>query len=108
MQPAEKTADLLSFEDIKALARDDMGAVDDLIRSSLQSDVLLVSQVAEYIVTSGGKRLRPLIVLLAARALGNTGGHRGADNLEVGKGTVEVVTTSTQQRICPFGRICIG
>jgi octaprenyl-diphosphate synthase len=76
MQPAEKTADLLSFEDVKALARDDMGAVDDLIRSSLQSDVLLVSQVAEYIVTSGGKRLRPLIVLLAARALGYTGGHQ--------------------------------
>jgi len=68
MQIAEKTADLLSFEDVKLLSRDDMGAVDNLIRSSLQSDVLLVSQVAEYIVTSGGKRLRPLIVLLASRA----------------------------------------
>jgi octaprenyl-diphosphate synthase len=80
MQPAEKTADktadLPSFEDIKTLGRDDMQAVDDLIRRSLQSDVLLVSQVAEYIVTSGGKRLRPLIVLLAARALGYTGGHQ--------------------------------
>ena len=76
MRPAEKTADLLSFEDIKALAQDDMRAVDDLIRRSLQSDVLLVSQVAEYIVTSGGKRLRPLIVLLAARALGYNGGHQ--------------------------------
>jgi len=76
MQPAEKTADLLSFEDIKVLAQDDMRAVDDLIRRSLQSDVLLVSQVAEYIVTSGGKRLRPLIVLLAARALGYNGGHQ--------------------------------
>ncbi len=76
MQPAEKSADLASFEDIKALANDDMRAVDDLIRRSLQSDVLLVSQVAEYIVTSGGKRLRPLIVLLAARALGYDGGHQ--------------------------------
>ena len=47
-----------------------MQAVDQLIRDSLQSDVMLVSQVSEYIVTSGGKRLRPLIVLLAARALG--------------------------------------
>jgi octaprenyl-diphosphate synthase len=36
---------------------------------------MLVSQVSEYIVTSGGKRLRPLIVLLAARALGYEGGH---------------------------------
>ena len=53
-----------------------MKAVDALIRRSLQSDVLLVSQVAEYIVTSGGKRLRPLIVLLAARALGYGGKHQ--------------------------------
>lgn len=52
-----------------------MRAVDDLIRESLKSDVALVSQVSEYIVTSGGKRLRPLIVLLAARALGYTGQH---------------------------------
>jgi octaprenyl-diphosphate synthase len=52
-----------------------MRAVDNLIRESLKSDVALVSQVSEYIVTSGGKRLRPLIVLLAARALGYTGRH---------------------------------
>jgi octaprenyl-diphosphate synthase len=76
MQPAEYTAQAASFDDVKALASDDMQAVDDLIRRSLQSDVLLVSQVAEYIVTSGGKRIRPLIVLLAARALGYRGGHQ--------------------------------
>ena len=50
-----------------------MEQVDALIRESLASDVALVSQVAEYIVMSGGKRLRPMIVLLAARALGYTG-----------------------------------
>lgn len=71
-----KSADLPSFEDVKTLAHDDMRAVDALIRQSLQSDVLLVSQVSEYIVTSGGKRLRPLIVLLAARALGYNGGQQ--------------------------------
>ena len=76
MQPAENASIPMSFEDVRALARDDMQAVDDLIRRSLQSDVLLVSQVAEYIVTSGGKRIRPLIVLLASRALGYTGGHQ--------------------------------
>lgn len=76
MQPVEKTASQPGFEDVKALATDDMLAVDDLIRQSLQSDVMLVSQVSEYIVTSGGKRLRPLIVLLAARALGYSGGHQ--------------------------------
>ncbi|MDH4073441.1 MAG: octaprenyl diphosphate synthase [Gammaproteobacteria bacterium] len=66
----------MSFDDARALARDDMQAVDALIRRSLESDVLLVSQVSEYIVTSGGKRLRPLIVLLAARALGYPGHHQ--------------------------------
>ena len=76
MQPAANAAAHLSFEDVKALASDDMQAVDDLIRRSLQSDVLLVSQVSEYIVTSGGKRIRPLIVLLAARALGYSGGQQ--------------------------------
>ena len=76
MQPAVENAETLSFDDVKALSRSDMEAVDDLIRRSLKSDVLLVSQVSEYIVTSGGKRLRPLIVLLAARALGYSGGQQ--------------------------------
>jgi len=73
MQPVEKTATQPGFEEVKTLAADDMLAVDALIRQSLQSDVILVSQVSEYIVTSGGKRLRPLIVLLAAKALGYSG-----------------------------------
>ena len=62
-----------TFDDVVALSRDDMRAVDKLISSSLQSDVTLVSQVSEYIVMSGGKRLRPVIVLLAARAFGYSG-----------------------------------
>ena len=73
MQVAEKTPDSISFDDIAALAAADMRAVDQLISESLKSDVALVSQVSEYIVMSGGKRLRPLIVLLAARALGYEG-----------------------------------
>ncbi len=75
MQPAEKAPQSLAINEVKDLAADDMQAVDLLIRESLKSDVALVSQVSEYIVTSGGKRLRPLIVLLAARALGYTGNH---------------------------------
>lgn len=63
------------MDSAKELAKLDMAAVDELIRRSLKSDVLLVSQVSEYIVTSGGKRLRPLVVLLAARAFGYTGPH---------------------------------
>ena len=75
MQPAEKAPATPAIDEVKELAAADMQAVDRLIRESLQSDVALVSQVSEYIVTSGGKRLRPLIVLLAARALGYGGDH---------------------------------
>ena len=73
MQVAEIKPDPVNFDDVAALADDDMEAVNRLIRESLESDVALVSQVSEYIVMSGGKRLRPLIVLLAARALGYDG-----------------------------------
>jgi len=84
MQALEKTTDLPSFDDVVALARDDMVAVDRLISASLATDVALVSQVSEYIVMSGGKRLRPLIVLLASRALGYKGEqhHRAAAIIE--------------------------
>lgn len=50
-----------------------MTAVDAVIRSRLRSEVALVSQVGEYIVGSGGKRLRPALVLLSAQAFGYTG-----------------------------------
>jgi len=73
MQVAEIKPDPVNFDDVAALADGDMDAVNRLIRDSLESDVALVSQVSEYIVMSGGKRLRPLIVLLAARALGYQG-----------------------------------
>jgi octaprenyl-diphosphate synthase len=53
-----------------------MQAVDAVIRARLHSDVVLVRQVAEYIVQSGGKRLRPALVLLAAGALGYRGNRQ--------------------------------
>lgn len=73
MQVAEKTTEATSFDDLMAIAEQDRQAVDQLIGQSLESDVSLVSQVSRYIVMSGGKRLRPLVVLLAARALGYDG-----------------------------------
>ncbi len=73
MHAAREALHSLTFDDVVALGRDDMHAVDRLISTSLESDVALVSQVSEYIVMSGGKRLRPLIVLLAARAFGYEG-----------------------------------
>lgn len=62
--------------DIETLRRpiaDDLQAVDALIRQELHSDVLLINQLAAYIVDSGGKRLRPVTTLLAAQACGYTG-----------------------------------
>lgn len=50
-----------------------MAAVDALIRQRLHSDVVLVRQVAEYIIGSGGKRLRPALVLLSAGAMSYAG-----------------------------------
>lgn len=57
----------------RPLIADDMHAVDQVIRRCLHSDVVLIRQVAEYIIGAGGKRLRPALVLLSARALGCTG-----------------------------------
>ena len=58
---------------IEALVEDDMHAVDQEISDRLKSDVVLVNQLASYIITSGGKRLRPLIVLLASKVFGYQG-----------------------------------
>ncbi|MGZ8257335.1 MAG: octaprenyl diphosphate synthase [Gallionella sp.] len=57
----------------KKLLADDMAAVDGVIRARLHSEVALVNQIGDYIVTSGGKRLRPALVVLAAQALGYQG-----------------------------------
>jgi len=58
---------------IRQLIASDMDSVDKLIIRSLQSDVVLINQIGAYIVHSGGKRLRPMIVLMAAQACGYTG-----------------------------------
>jgi octaprenyl-diphosphate synthase len=63
----------MQLKDIRALVATDLAAVDREIRRQLASDVALVSQVGDYIVGAGGKRLRPLLVVLAARAAGATG-----------------------------------
>ncbi|WP_231960268.1 polyprenyl synthetase family protein [Aquitalea magnusonii] len=52
-----------------------MQTVDRVIRTRLHSDVVLIRQVAEYIITAGGKRLRPVLTLLSGKALGYEGEH---------------------------------
>ena len=65
----------MDIQQIRALIADDMQCVDDMIRQQLHSDVVLINQLGAYIIESGGKRLRPVIVLLSARACGYQGRH---------------------------------
>jgi octaprenyl-diphosphate synthase len=80
----------MTLESIKALMAEDLGAVDRVIRRRLASDVALVNQVAEYIINAGGKRLRPLVVLVAARACGYKG-QRHSDAAAI----IEFIHTAT-------------
>jgi octaprenyl-diphosphate synthase len=65
----------VTLEAIRGFVESDLRAVDAVIRARLDSEVLLIRQVAEYIVGSGGKRLRPLLLLLSAGAFGARGRH---------------------------------
>ena len=65
----------MSVKQLFAPIAADMQAVDAVIRTRLHSDVALIRQVAEYIVQSGGKRLRPALVLFTAGAMGYKGTH---------------------------------
>lgn len=79
-----------SLDPLRALVAADMQAVDGLIRQRLASDVVLIRQVAEYIIGSGGKRLRPVLLLLAAGACG----YRGKVHHELAA-VVEFIHTAT-------------
>jgi octaprenyl-diphosphate synthase len=83
---------MVATPNIPALApvAEDMRRVDALIRERLDSDVSLVRQVAEYIITAGGKRLRPALLLLTAGALG----YRGSAHTELAT-VVEFIHTAT-------------
>lgn len=80
----------VKLESLYNLIGSDMGAVDSVIRTRLHSDVALVRQVAEYIIHSGGKRMRPALVLLSAGALG----YRGVQHHELAA-VIEFIHTAT-------------
>ena len=80
----------MKLEQLYKLIGPDMQAVDAVIRQRLHSDVALVRQVAEYIISAGGKRLRPALVLLSAGALG----YQGTQHHELAAIT-ELIHTST-------------
>jgi len=80
----------MQLENVRALVAEDLRRVDEVIVERLASDVVLVNQVSQYIVGGGGKRLRPLSVLLAARACG----YQGSQHVEAAA-IIEFIHTAT-------------
>ena len=72
MSVVEPLRTALALPGIQSLAQADMAAVDALIRARLASDVVLINQIADHIISAGGKRLRPMLVVLAGQACGPT------------------------------------
>lgn len=80
----------MTLSQIRKLIQDDIEATDQLILSKLSSDVVLINQIGHYIINSGGKRLRPLLVLLSAHACD----YKGKDHLTLAA-VIEFIHTST-------------
>ncbi|BED90331.1 MULTISPECIES: octaprenyl diphosphate synthase [unclassified Pseudoalteromonas] len=80
----------MDIKAIQALIESDMNDVNQLIHAQMRSDVALVNQLGLYIVNSGGKRVRPMLALLAARALG----YQGKDHITLAT-IVEFIHTAT-------------
>ena len=88
--PLSLAARSMDLAAIQSLVADDMQAVDALIQRRLHSDVELINQLSYYIINSGGKRLRPLLVLLSARAFG----YQGQQHLDL-SAIIEFIHTAT-------------
>ena len=80
----------MTLEQIRELVTPDFEAVDRSVKRRLHSPVALVDKVATYIIYSGGKRLRPLLVLMAARACG----HQGEQHIDAAA-VIEFIHTAT-------------
>ncbi len=80
----------MPLESIRSLMQADLKATDTFICEALSSDILLINQLVEYILTCGGKRVRPLLVLLSARALD----HSGQQHIDLAA-AIEMIHTAT-------------
>lgn len=80
----------IDFDSIKNLTLNEAKTVDQLIIDELSSDVILINQMGHYIVASGGKRLRPMLLLLAAKALGGA-----CENHLILAAVIEFIHTAT-------------
>lgn len=80
----------MPLESIRTLVREDLELTDQFIISQLESNIQLVKQIIEYVLTCGGKRVRPLVLLLSARALA----HRGQKHIHLAA-VIELIHTAT-------------
>jgi octaprenyl-diphosphate synthase len=80
----------MDIKHIQALAQKDMTAVNNVIYSQINSDVALINQLGVYIVNAGGKRMRPMLTVLAARAFG----YQGNDHISIAA-IIEFIHTAT-------------
>jgi octaprenyl-diphosphate synthase len=84
------TSTIHSMADVWEAYRDELGGVEDQVRKNLDSSVMLVNTVAAHILNSGGKRVRPLLLLLCARLCG----YSGRDHHQLSS-LVEFIHTAT-------------
>lgn len=80
----------MPLESIRHLVEKDLQSTDQFIISQLESNIPLVKQIIEYVLTCGGKRVRPMVLLLSARALA----HRGQSHIDLAA-VIELIHTAT-------------
>ncbi len=80
----------MDIKNIQAITQNDMTAVNDLIYSQINSDVALINQLGVYIVNAGGKRMRPMLTVLAARAFD----YQGDEHISIAA-IIEFIHTAT-------------
>lgn len=90
MTTANELTELNTFESIRDLVKDELDAVEELMHEQIQSKVALNRQITQHIIGGGGKRLRPLTVLLTAKACG----YEGPDHIKI-SAVLEFVHTAT-------------
>jgi len=84
----------MNIEDVFQLIKGDMDRVNKLIQNSLYSEVALINQISQYIINSGGKRLRPVLVLLSANAFSYSSSHKGEKDITLAA-VIEFIHTAT-------------
>jgi len=85
---------MMKIEDVFKLIETDMDRVNRFIQKSLHSEVVLINQVSHYIINSGGKRLRPILVLLSANALNDSSQSSADEDIKLAA-IIEFIHTAT-------------